>query len=264
MAKAIDIKSLLSPLFGSHKEQDPQYKPLYLSASLIKNLALTPLFDELSKSGVLLSDCFTTRKQPGESPNFCPPGIWFDDEIGYYLLFGFNRAGGDYKLPLDDDTRLIRSTDSGRFLFKIAGFAIQVGTGLTWDEEDELDDVITVSELPKRQVSQGSGDGGFAKSLCKLVLAIDGVEALNDVLDVDLTIKAEPVLGNGKYPKYATVGSAVVTMKGGMSHTIPEQKMEVTKSVALAIMQQWGGGADVELTLVPASTRDDKPYLRPL
>ena len=263
MAKAIDIKSLLSPLFGSHKEQDPQYKPLYLSASLIKNLNLGSLHDALLKDGILLSDAFTTRKQAGESPNFCPPGIWFDDEIGYYILFGFNRADGDYKLPLCDDHRLIRSTETGRFLFKIAGFTIQVGTGLTWDEEDELDDVITVSELPKRKVAQGGGNGGFAKSLSKLVLAIDGVESLEDIIEVSLTVNSEPVLGNGKFPKYNTEGSAIVTLKDATVHHIPEQKIEITKSVAMMVMQRWDGDA-VEVTLKPASTRDGNAYLRPM
>lgn len=259
MAKTIELKAVIAPLFSGHTTLDPQYKPLKLTPSLIKNLGLIELEGELKKHGILLSDALTTRKAEGGPARFAAPGVWYGDEE-YYLLFGLGRANGDYKFPLPGTTRLIRNMESGRFTIKIAGVSIQVNTGLSWDDEDQLDDMISVDELPRRELPQG-GSGGFAKSLAKMCLALDAVDELGDILDVTLVCKSEPVMGNGKYPKYEILGEVKVQTKGGEVYQLHEQKLEITGSVALNLMQLWEG-EDVSIKLAPALTKDKKVYLQ--
>lgn len=262
MAKTIDLKSVISPLFSGHTASDPQYKPLKLTPSLIKNLGLIELEGELKKHGILLSDALTTRMTEGSNgpARFAAPGVWYSEDEGYYLLFGLGRANGDYKFPLPATTRLYRNMESGRYCIKIGGVSVQVNTGLSWDDEDQLDDLISVEELPQRELPQG-GSGGFAKSLAKLCLALEAVDTLEDILDVTLVCKSEPVMGNGKYPKYEILGEATVMTKGGETYFLHEQKLEITGSVALKLMQLWEG-EEVTITLAPALTKDKKAYLQ--
>ena len=260
MAKTIGIKTTVAPLFSGHLSTDPQFKPLKLTPTLIKNLGLTELEIELKKHGILLSDALTTRMDEKGMVRFASPGVWHG-ENGYYLLFGLGRANGDYKFPLPDTTRLFRDMQTGRFNVKIAGVMIQVSTGLTWEEEDGMEDLVSITDIPKRTLSQ-SGSGGFAKSLAKVCLALDEVGELSDIMQVDLTCQSEPVLGSGKYGKYEITGSATVVTNASGTHQIPTQKLEITRTVALKLMQLWDGDAEVTITLVPATTMDGKPYLR--